>query len=117
MKNRLLLAVALSASLASFGVLAADNPSGGPGYGMPGGGMSGGPGAGGTSTMGGAGMMGGTGKASFNAMDTGHKGYLTRQDVAADPNISQHFSQCDKNKNGKLSRSEFRACEREYSHK
>lgn len=116
MKNRLLVAVALSASLASLGAFAADNPNAG--YGINGGsGLNNGPAPSNSTTLDGAGVMGGTGKTSFNSMDTGHKGYLTRGDVSADPNISQHFSQCDKNKNGKLSRSEFRACEREYGHK
>ncbi|MHB1950609.1 MAG: EF-hand domain-containing protein [Acidiferrobacteraceae bacterium] len=119
-RKGLMLAVALSASLASLPVLAQSGSYGGS---MGGGSssMSGGRSStiGGTaartSTYGGTGAAGGG--ATFNTLDHGHKGYLTRGDVKSDPLLARHFSQCDTNKNGKLSRSEFQACERKYGGK
>lgn len=68
-----------------------------------------------TSTYGGTGAAGGG--PSFNTLDRGHKGYLTRSDVKSDPSVFRHFSQCDTNGNGKLTRSEFQTCEHKYGDK
>lgn len=46
----------------------------------------------------------------FASLDRQHKGYLTRDDVAADSYLSEHFSDCDKNADAQLSRGEVEAC-------
>ncbi|HET9122486.1 MAG TPA: EF-hand domain-containing protein [Acidiferrobacteraceae bacterium] len=126
MKNKWLVVMAVSASLASAGAFAANGTMGDSGNGTtstttvnPGGAgptNGNGIGRGGTGVThgNGGGMRGAAGSTSFNSLDRGHKGYLTRSDVASDPQIASHFSTCDKNKNGKLSRTEFRACKRKY---
>lgn len=43
----------------------------------------------------------------------GRKGYVTRSEAASDPWLAQHFAQCDRNHNGKVTRSEFRHCHRQ----
>lgn len=42
----------------------------------------------------------------------GSKGYVTRSEAANDPWLSRHFSQCDRDNNGKVSRSEYQKCHR-----
>jgi hypothetical protein len=42
----------------------------------------------------------------------GSKGYVTRSEASNDPWLSQHFSQCDRDNNGKVSRSEYQQCHR-----
>lgn len=111
MKNKLAIAIAMCASLASFSVMAQSgdmspvNPGGG--------GVTNGNGMG----NGGTGVShegGGHRNDTFRELDRGHKGYLTRRDVRSDPPIFHHFRACDRNHNGKLSRSEFRMCKRKY---
>ena len=125
MKKQWLVVVAVAASLASTGAFAQSNGTMGdsgngpastalnPGGAGPTNGNGVGRGGTGVSHAGGGGMRGAAaGSMSFNNLDRGHKGYLTRSDVASDPQIASHFSQCDQNKDGKLSRTEFRACKR-----
>lgn len=42
----------------------------------------------------------------------GRKGYVTRSEASNDPWLSQHFSKCDRDNNGKVSRSEYQQCHR-----
>lgn len=42
----------------------------------------------------------------------GSKGYVTRADAQNDPWLARHFDQCDQNRDGKITRSEYRACHR-----
>lgn len=41
----------------------------------------------------------------------GSKGYVTQSEAQKDPWLSSHFQQCDKNHDGKLTRSEYRKCQ------
>lgn len=43
----------------------------------------------------------------FQQLDTDNKGYLTRSDVAGNPQLAQRFAKFDANKDGKLDRGEF----------
>ncbi|MHB1586247.1 MAG: EF-hand domain-containing protein [Acidiferrobacteraceae bacterium] len=136
-RKNLVLAAVMSAALVSLPALAQSGTYGGGssgsssmngggsgsmGQGSMGGGMNGGsrgatiggPAAR-TSTYGGTGAAGGG--PNFNTLDRGHKGYLTRSDVKSDPSVFRHFSQCDTNGNGKLTRSEFQTCEHKYGDK
>ncbi len=45
----------------------------------------------------------------------GSKGYVTRSEAKNDPWLSQHFSKCDRDNNGKVSRSEYQQCHRSQS--
>lgn len=40
----------------------------------------------------------------------GNKGYVTQQDAQHDPWLAQHFSQCDANGDGKVTRQEYSQC-------
>lgn len=40
----------------------------------------------------------------------GRKGYVTRSEAASDPWLAQHFAQCDRKHNGKVTRSEYERC-------
>lgn len=46
----------------------------------------------------------------FASLDKERKGFLSRDDVAANPFLSAHFSDCDKNGDGQLSRGEVSNC-------
>lgn len=54
------------------------------------------------------------GKQGFSSL-AGSKGYVGKSDTAGRPWLASHFSQCDKNQDGKLSRSEYKHCRREYA--
>ena len=54
------------------------------------------------------------GKQEFSSL-AGSKGYVSESDAASQPWLAGHFSQCDKNQDGKLSRSEYKHCRREYA--
>lgn len=41
----------------------------------------------------------------------GSKGYVTQSEARKDPWLSDHFPQCDRNHDGKLTRSEYRKCQ------
>lgn len=53
----------------------------------------------------------GTRGQSFASL-AGSKGYVTQPEAQNDPWLSGHFQQCDKNRDGKLTRSEYRKCHR-----
>lgn len=42
----------------------------------------------------------------------GSKGYVTQSDARNDPWLAHHFDQCDKNQDGRITRSEYRECHR-----
>lgn len=46
----------------------------------------------------------------FASLDRERKGFLDRDDVAANPFLSAHFDACDKSGDGQLSRSEVSDC-------
>lgn len=74
-------------------------------------------GAAGTAAMAGtpgtSGSMGMTGaappSASFDQL-AGSKGYITQEDARHDSWLSEHFSGCDSNNDGKLTRQEYAQC-------
>lgn len=41
----------------------------------------------------------------------GSKGYVTQAEARKDPWLSSHFQQCDRNHDGKLTRTEYRKCQ------
>lgn len=41
----------------------------------------------------------------------GSKGYVTQSEARKDPWLSSHFQQCDRNHDGKLTRTEYRKCQ------
>jgi len=47
---------------------------------------------------------------SFDALDTGHRGYLMPSDLSANRQLSGRFASCDTNGDGRLSREEYNAC-------
>ena len=49
-------------------------------------------------------------KQYFDSMDRGQKGYLSNDDVSADPFLSKNFPNCDADHDGKLTWPELRAC-------
>ncbi|HJU06949.1 MAG TPA: hypothetical protein VJ727_00495 [Rhodanobacteraceae bacterium] len=48
----------------------------------------------------------------FDSLDTTHQGYLTRQNAATDSWLASHFSQCDADRDGRITRAECTACSR-----
>ena len=48
----------------------------------------------------------------FDSLDTTHQGYLTRQNAATDSWLASHFSQCDADRDGRVTRAEYTACSR-----
>lgn len=40
----------------------------------------------------------------------GSKGYVTRSEATSDPWLARHFAQCDREHNGKVTRTEFAGC-------
>ncbi len=48
----------------------------------------------------------------FDSLDTSHQGYLTRQNAATDSWLASHFSQCDADRDGRVTRAEYTACSR-----
>jgi hypothetical protein len=49
-------------------------------------------------------------KRYFGSLDRNTKGYLTSDDVSADPFMSQNYAKCDSDHDGKLTWMEFKAC-------
>ena len=49
-------------------------------------------------------------KRYFSSLDRNTKGYLTSDDVSADPFMSQNYAKCDSDHDGKLTWMEFKAC-------
>ena len=49
-------------------------------------------------------------KTYFKSLDRGNKGYLNNDDVSGDPFVSQNFSKCDADHDGKLTWDEFKTC-------
>ncbi|MDR3388788.1 MAG: hypothetical protein P4L92_17210 [Rudaea sp.] len=49
-------------------------------------------------------------KRYFNSLDRNTKGYLSSDDVSADPFLSQNFAKCDADHDGKLTWMEFKSC-------
>jgi hypothetical protein len=49
-------------------------------------------------------------KRYFGSLDRNTKGYLTSDDVSADPFMSQNYAKCDADHDGKLTWAEFKAC-------
>jgi len=49
-------------------------------------------------------------KRYFASLDRGQKGYLSNDDVSADPFVSGNYAKCDSDHDGKLTWPEFRAC-------
>lgn len=49
-------------------------------------------------------------KRYFDSLDRGQKGYLSNDDVSADPFVSKNYAKCDADHDGKLTWPEFRAC-------
>jgi hypothetical protein len=46
----------------------------------------------------------------FGSLDRNTKGYLTSDDVSADPFLSQSYAKCDADHDGKLTWIEFKTC-------
>ena len=46
----------------------------------------------------------------FASLDRGQKGYLSNDDVSADPFLSKNYANCDADHDGKLTWPELRAC-------
>ncbi|HEX6612688.1 MAG TPA: hypothetical protein VF022_02335 [Rhodanobacteraceae bacterium] len=46
----------------------------------------------------------------FSTLDTQGNGYLTQQDAAQNSWLGMHWSQCDADHDGKVTRSEYDAC-------
>ncbi|MGN6313396.1 MAG: hypothetical protein ACTHMO_06525 [Rhodanobacteraceae bacterium] len=46
----------------------------------------------------------------FSSLDTQGNGYLTQQDAAQNSWLGMHWSQCDANHDGKVTRAEYDAC-------
>ena len=46
----------------------------------------------------------------FKSLDRGSKGYLNNDDVSGDPFVSQNFTHCDGDHDGKLTWDEFKTC-------
>jgi len=51
-------------------------------------------------------------KAYFKSIDIGNKGYLTSDEVAADPFLQKNYPKCDADHDGKLTWEEFKTCTR-----
>jgi hypothetical protein len=49
-------------------------------------------------------------KAYFGSLDHNHHGYLTNDDIGADPFLTQNFAKCDVDHDGKLTWDEFKNC-------
>lgn len=49
----------------------------------------------------------------FATLDRNTKGYLTNDDVSADPFLTQNWTKCDENHDGKLTIAEYMICTRE----
>jgi hypothetical protein len=49
-------------------------------------------------------------KGYYNSLDKGNKGYLSSDDVSADPFLSQNYGKCDADHDGKLTWQEFKSC-------
>ena len=49
----------------------------------------------------------------FATLDRNTKGYLTNDDVSADPFLTQNWTKCDANHDGKLTIDEYMICTRE----
>lgn len=95
MKKKMVLALALSASVASFGALAQDINSGPPA-------------GAGTGDMGaaGAGAAGMGASQPFEKLDTDKDGSISKQEAKRN-NINKQFSQIDTDKDGRISQSEY----------
>src|ERR1700759_2080026 len=48
--------------------------------------------------------------AYFKGLDRQHHGYLTSDDIGADPFLTQNFPKCDVDHDGKLTWEEFKTC-------
>lgn len=49
-------------------------------------------------------------RAYFGGLDRQHHGYLTSDDIGADPFLTQNFPKCDVDHDGKLTWEEFKTC-------
>ena len=49
-------------------------------------------------------------KRYFDSLDSNQKGYLSGDDVSADPFLTQNYAKCDADHDGKLTWEEFRIC-------
>lgn len=49
----------------------------------------------------------------FASLDRNQKGYLNNDDVSADPFLTQNFTKCDDNHDGRLTYGEYAACTRD----
>ena len=49
-------------------------------------------------------------KRYFDSLDRGQKGYLSNDDVSADPFLAKNYPNCDADHDGKLTWPELRAC-------
>ncbi|HEX6613141.1 MAG TPA: hypothetical protein VF022_04665 [Rhodanobacteraceae bacterium] len=57
-----------------------------------------------------SGMSGSTTPPPFSTLDTQGNGYLTQQDASQNSWLGMHWSQCDADHDGKVTRSEYDAC-------
>lgn len=96
MKQKTLLTLALSASLASFGALAQDINSGSSSAGAGAGGDMGAPGSGMSAAQ------------PFDKLDANKDGSISKEE-ARNNNIDKQFSQADTDQDGKISQSEYQA--------
>lgn len=48
----------------------------------------------------------------FASLDRNQKGYLDTDDISADPFLTENFTKCDTDHNGKLTYAEYAACTR-----
>lgn len=100
MKKQLLLTIAMSASLASFGALAADtsnDQSSNRGAASSGGGVSG------------DGVTAHVSGMTFDELDKNKDGKLSWAEANMEPTLTEQFPQLDKNGDGVITRSEFNA--------
>ncbi len=51
-------------------------------------------------------------KQYFNSLDRNQKGFLSSDDVSGDPFLSQNYTKCDADHDGKLTWMEFKSCTR-----
>ncbi|HEX7129983.1 MAG TPA: hypothetical protein VF217_07910 [Rhodanobacteraceae bacterium] len=57
-----------------------------------------------------SGMSSSTTPPPFSTLDTQGNGYLTQQDASQNSWLGMHWSQCDADHDGKVTRSEYDAC-------
>lgn len=57
-----------------------------------------------------SGMSSSTTPPAFSTLDTQGNGYLTQQDASQNSWLGMHWSQCDADHDGKVTRSEYDAC-------